>query len=141
MTEREQPKREEFSFDEDAFEVEQNIEGAQFLFGDKTFIVKKAQGFSRKDNEPKPYNMVFTEPVGVLVGIPYRGPKGGGVLPLITTHDGSGILLREGEIVTAEGSRQKIKNAQAIAREMELERGDVKGITIEDPYTKIFRLM
>lgn len=127
----------EFSFDQDAFEVAERIKGSRLIVVDKTVIIKNAEGYYRQENEKGQYSALLTQEPGVLMGIKYRNV----VLPLISTQDGSCVLLLALEVKREEEDTKVVNGPGNVGKEIGLQKGDVYRIIIEDPYEKIFRLV
>lgn len=133
--EQEHAPKPEFSFNGDPFDVADKIKGARVNVGDKNLVVKDAEGFTRQENERGQYRAIARQQPGMLMGLPYRNST----LPLISTQDGSCVLIRSVEI-TEEGISKTIKGPGRVADEMGLRKNDIFNMVVEDPIERVLKV-
>lgn len=129
--------RPEFTFNADPFEVAERLRSAHLFSGRIFAKILNAEGFTREENNKPLYRALLQLPPAKIVGISYRGA----VLPLITTHDGSCVLLREISVVRNPDREQLFNNPDDISIVLGIDKGTVRSVSIKDPYIPSLRIL
>ena len=127
----------ELNFNADCVTVADQLVDAKFKVGDKTVTVTETKWFAREENEQGKYRVVLGLKTGLLVGVSNRGS----VLPLVTAIGGGCVKLHSAEITAEDGKVIRVNGHPGIiARELGLEKGQIREIVVEDPHSKVLRL-
>src|SRR3989344_5100503 len=127
----------ELNLNADCESVADQLLNAKFKVGDKTVTITEAQPFGRKENEQGKYRVVLGLNTSLIVGVSNRGS----VLPLVTAIGGGCVKLHSAEVATEDGKVKRIiGHPGIIAKELGLEKGQIREIVVEDPHSKVLRL-
>ncbi|MBI4096892.1 MAG: hypothetical protein HY428_00560 [Candidatus Levybacteria bacterium] len=125
-----------FSFEADATEVADQLINARFQVGDQTATIVETEWFTRDENDRGQYRILTKLPPARLVGIPYIAST----LALVTTGNGSAVKLNGLEVTMPDGAIKKVEGSGNVGKFFGLNKGDVREISIQDPYSKVFRV-
>lgn len=114
-----------FTFDAASEIVAEQIKNAHLIVGEHDLTITGVRTFTREQNKAKSgqhYRLILESPVGKFLSVPYMGQY---VLPIITTHEKSCVLIDGGKI-----GNQEIKGPGKISKVLGLQKNGVYAMQV-----------